>query len=182
VKGAVADPATMANGQRVQAVSRAAASSLRAAAAAPAGSAMHLLPAMVRHGSASSAPGALRMAASAPSNRVSRARMVPGGLNAARGPDAQNARQNVPARASARAGHAATRMTARRAVSAAMGHLHALMPARIVDKVMTARSAGMAMHRAVLPGPSAGPSCRVVATLNGWPRPRRLVVSSASPR
>jgi len=156
---------------------------------------MRLLPAMVRHGSASSAPGALRMEASAPSNRVSRARMVQGGLNAVRGQDAENARQNVPARASARAGRAATPMTARRAVSAATGHLHALMPARIADKVMTARSggreriaamtarsAGMSMRRAVLPGPSAGPSCRVVATLNGWPRPRRLVVSSASPR
>jgi hypothetical protein len=127
--------------------------------------------------------------------------MVPDGLDgakdpiAARGQDAESARQNVPARASARVGHAAMPMMARRAVSAAMGHRHAATPARIAGKLMiariagqgmtagmTARSAGMAMRRAVPPGPSAGPSCRVVATLNGWPRPRRPAVSSASPR
>lgn len=193
--------AKRARGLPAAAASRGAASSLRAAAAALAGSAMLLLLAKGRHGSASNAPDALRMAASAPSSRASRARMVPGGLDgakdpiAARGPDAESARQNVLARASARAGHAAMPMTARRAVPAAMAHRHAATPAHIAGKVMiariagqgmtagmTARSAGMAMRRAVLPGLSAGPSCHVVATLNGWPRPRRRVVSSASPR
>jgi hypothetical protein len=110
---------------------------------------------------------------------------------AARGLDAESARQSVPVRVSARARHAATTMMAHRAASAAMQRWPAATPARIAGKVMiarsagqgmTARSAGMAMRRAVLPGPSAGPSCRVVATLNGWPRTRRPAVSNASPR
>jgi hypothetical protein len=114
---------------------------------------------------------------------------------AARGLDAESARQSVPVRVSARARHAATTMMAHRAASAAMQRWRAATPARIAGKVMIARSAGqgmtagmiarsagMAMRRAALPGPSAGPSCRAAATLNGWPRPKRLVVSSASPR